>query len=145
MVLVANLMSATIKGHLPNDLRAGCTTTDKAATCQLKDRTVVFFRLFDTAEEAKAGVTSGYNIAPDGEPCPPAAPPVDTVVCRYAVGPDKGLAMFGYTAKGARRFYVCRWVPETEPLLRGEMSTENANPQDWTNLKANWTRLASTP
>jgi hypothetical protein len=53
--------------------------------------------------------------------------------------------MFSYTAKDAHRYYVSRWVPDAEPLLRGEMSSENANPLDWTTLKTNWTRLASTP
>jgi TIR domain len=153
MVLVAYLMSArrvesTIMGHLPNDLPASCTpTTDKSATCHLTDGTVVFFRLFDTAAEAQADVLNGYQIAPDGDPCPPSAPPVNTSVCRYAIEPEneKGLAMFSYTAKDANTYYVTRWVPDAEPLLRGEMSTEHANPLDWTTLKANWTGLARTP
>jgi hypothetical protein len=149
-VLVAHFMLArpvaTIMGHLPNDLRASCAaTTDKAAICHLKDGTVVFFRLFDTATEAKTAVMNGQEIAPASQPCPPSAPSVNTsVVCRYTVGPEKGLAMFGYTAKDVHRYYVSRWVPDAEPLLRGEMSTENANPLDWTTLETNWTRLART-
>jgi hypothetical protein len=149
-VLVAHFMLArpvaTIMGHLPNDLRASCaTTTDKAAICHLNDGTVVFFRLFDTATEAKTAVMNGQEIAPASQPCPPSAPSVNTsVVCRYTVGPEKGLAMFGYTAKDVHRYYVSRWVPDAEPLLRGEMSTENANPLDWTTLETNWTRLART-
>jgi hypothetical protein len=147
VVLVANLMPATIKDHLPNDLRASCTATpDKSATCHLTDGTVVFFHLFDTAAEAKAAVSNGQDIAPDSDPCPPSAPPANTsVVCRYAVGPETGVAMFGYTAKDVHRYYISRWVPDAEPQLRGEMSTKNANPLDWTTLKANWTQLAGTP
>jgi hypothetical protein len=149
-VLVAHFMLArpvaTIMGHLPNDLRASCAaTTDKAAICHLNDGTVVFFRLFDTATEARTAVMNGQEIAPASQPCPPSAPSVNTsVVCRYTVGPEKGLAMFGYTAKDVHRYYVSRWVPDAEPLLRGEMSTENANPLDWTTLETNWTRLART-
>ena len=150
-VLVALLMSvrredATIMRHLPNDLLTSCTaTTDKSATCHLTDGTVVFFRLFDTATQAITDVMNGQQIAPDNQPCPPSAPPDDTpIVCRYAVGPKKGLAMFGYTAKDVQRYYVSRWVSDAEPRLRGEMSTENADPLDWTVLEANWNRLAST-
>jgi hypothetical protein len=149
VVLVAYLMSArpAIMDHLPNDLRASCTApTDESATCHLTDGTVVFFRLFDTAAEAKADVVNGYQIASESRPCPPSDLSVNTsVVCRYAVGPEKGLAMFGYTAKGDHRYYVSRWVPAAEPRLRGQMSTKNANPVDWTALEANWTRLAGTP
>jgi hypothetical protein len=137
---------ATIMDHLPNGLRASCTAdTDKSANCQLKDGTIVLFRLFDTASEAQADVTNGYEIAPDSNPCPPSAPPVNTSVCRYAVGPEKGLAMFGYTAKDADSEYLARWVPDAEPMLRGAMSTKNANPLDWTTLETNWTQLARTP
>ena len=50
--------------------------------------------------------------------------------------------MFSYTAKDPQRYYLSRWVPDAEPLLRGEMSTKNANPLDWTTLEANWTQLA---
>jgi hypothetical protein len=139
----ARPVEATIMSRLPDDLRASCTATDKAATCHLKDGTVVFYGLFDTVTEAKEAVSNGQQIEPDGHPCPPPAPPpVNTsVVCQYAVGPEKGLAIFSYTAKGAHRYYISRWVSDAEPLLRGEMSTENANPLDWTTLEANWTRL----
>jgi hypothetical protein len=137
---------ATIMAHLPNDLRASCTArTDKAADCYLKDDTVVFFRLFDTAAEAKADVVNGHEIAPDSDPCPPSALSVNTpVLCRYAAGPEKGLAMFDFVSKGAEMYYESRWVPDSEPLLRGEMTTKNANPLAWTTLEANWKRLAST-
>ena len=148
MVLISYLRSAkpleaTIMNHLPDDLRASCAATDKAATCHLKDGTVVFYRLFDTVTEAKEDVSNGQQIEPDSHTCPPSAPPpVNTpVVCRYAVGPEKGLAMFSYAARDARRTYISRWVTDAEPLLRGEMSTKNANPLDWTTLEANWTRL----
>jgi hypothetical protein len=151
MVLVAYFMSArrveaTIMGHLPNDLRANCTATDdKSANCRLPDRTWVFFRLFDSDEEAKASVTSGAPISSDSGPCPPSALSVNIpVICRYAVGPEKksGVAMFSYTAKDTHRYYITRWVPDADPLLRGEMSSDNATPLDWTTLEANWTWLA---
>jgi hypothetical protein len=145
-VLIAFFMSGrpAIMDHLPDNLRAGCTaSTDDAANCKLADGTVVFFRLFDTAAEAEADVTNGAANVLAGQPCPPSAPSANTsVVCRYAVGSQKGTAMFGYTAKDDRRFFVSRWVPETEPLLRGEMSTETAEPLDWTTLVEDWTALA---
>jgi hypothetical protein len=136
--------AATIMGHLPNDLRASCdATTDKTATCHLIDGTVVFYRLFDTAPEAEADVVNGHEVAPENS-CLTSAPSVNTsVVCQYAVGPEKGLVTFGYTAKDPQSLYSSRWVSDAEPLLRGEMSTEHANPVDWTTLKNNWTRLAS--
>jgi TIR domain len=149
VVLVAYLMSArlveaTILGHLPENLRASCTASaDKSATCHLADGTVVFYRLFDTAAEAGANVVDENAMAPAGDSCPPSAPSVDTsVVCRYAVGSEKGVVMFSYTVKPPHSFYISRWIADAEPLLRGEMSTANASPQDWTTLQANWTRLA---
>lgn len=146
VVLVAYLISAreaTIMSHLPNDLRASCTATaDQHAKCHLTDGTVVFFHLYDTVAEANADVVNGHEMTPSSLPCPPSAPSVNTsVVCRYSVGPEKGLAMFSYTAKDPQRFYSSRWVPDAEPLLQGEMSTTN----DWNTLEANWTRLAGTP
>jgi hypothetical protein len=140
----ARLVEATIMGHLPNDLRASCTAaTDESATCHMTDGTVVFFRLFDTVAEANEDIINGHEIAPDSHPCPPSAPSVNTsVVCRYTVGPEKGLAMFSYTAKDPQRYFLSRWVPDAEPLLRGEMSTKNASPLDWTTLEADWTQLA---
>jgi len=106
---------------------------------------VVFYRLFDTAKDAQANVTNGREIAPDNS-CLASAPPVNTsLVCRYAVGPETGLAMFSYTAKDTRSYYESRWVPDAEPLLRGEMTTTNANPTDWTTLETNWNQLAGTP
>jgi hypothetical protein len=149
VVLVSYLMSArpaeaTIMGHLPDNLRTSCTASaDKSATCHLADGTVVFYRLFDTAVEADANVVDENAMAPAGDSCPPSAPSVDmSVVCRYAVGPEKGVVMFSYTVKPPHNFYISRWIADAEPLLRGEMSTANANPQDWTTLQANWTRLA---
>jgi hypothetical protein len=145
VIVVAFLVSApAIMGHLPDDLRGSCrSSADKAATCRLADGTVVFFRLFDSAAEAKADVTNGAQIASADQPCPPSALPANTsVVCRYGVGPETGIAMFGYTAKDDRRFFVARWVADAEPLLRGEMSTERADPVDWTALKDNWNHLA---
>jgi hypothetical protein len=149
MVLISYLTSArpvetTIMSSLPDDLRARCTAADKAATCHLKDGTVVFYRLFDTVTEAKEEVSIGQPIEPISHPCPPRDPPAvvnTSVVCWYAVGTDKGLAMFGYIGKGTQSYFISRWVPNAEPLLRGEMSTKNAELQDWTTLRANWTRL----
>ena len=144
MVLISYLRSArpveaTIMNHLPANLRASCAATDRAATCPLKDGTVVFYRLFDTVTEAKENVTDGQQVEPNSNPCPPPTPPpVNTsVVCRYAVGPERGLAMFSYTAKDAHRIYIARWVPDAEPRLRGEMSTENASQMDWETLEEN--------
>jgi hypothetical protein len=161
VILLVYLLSSrpdepAIVAHLPSDLRTTCTAEDKSATCHLADRTVVFYRLFGTAAEAKADVANGQPMAPAGDACPPAAPGADdgsgerssvtvAVVCRYAAGAQKGLAMFGYTAKDTSRLYVSRWVADAEPLLRGEMSTEHANPLDWTTLTTNWARLAASP
>jgi hypothetical protein len=100
---------------------------------------VVFYRLFDTVTEAKEDVSNGQPIS---DPCPPLDQPVD-IVCWYAVGPDKGLARFGYTVKGALRYYISRWVSNAEPQLRGWMSTETAEPQDWQTLQANWKQLVT--
>jgi Caspase domain len=149
LVLVAYLQmarptEATILGRLPNELRASCTANaDESATCHLTDGTIVFFRLFGTVDEAYADVVNGYETAPDGDPCPPSPPSAGApVVCRYAVGAEKGVAMFSYTVKDPERFYLSRWSPDAMPLLRGEMSTAHADPQDWATLEANWTRLA---
>jgi hypothetical protein len=144
VVLIAYLRSArpveaTIMSHLPDDLRASCTaTSDHSANCSLADHTVVFYSLFDTVDEARTNVVAQDEIAPDGDPCPPAAPPVGSpVVCRYSVGAEKGLVRFSYIAKGGQSFYLARWSPDAEPL-QGEMSTKEADPQDWKTLRENW-------
>jgi hypothetical protein len=146
VVLITFFTSArpAILAHLPDELRASCDdATDNAATCHLADGNVVFFRLFDTAAEAETAVTNGADIPPAGPPCPPPAPAANTdVVCRYAVGSENGIAMFGYTAKDQHRIFISRWVSEAEPLLRGEMSTKTAEPADWTTLEEDWTWLA---
>ena len=148
VVLISYLRSArpveaTIMNHLPGDLRASCMSTrDQSATCRLADRTVVFYSLFDTVDEARADVVEGDEIAPYGDPCPPSAPPAGIpVVCRYSVGAEKGVVRFSYTSKGGQSFYLSRWSPDGEPL-RGEMSTPHANPQDWATLRENWILLA---
>jgi hypothetical protein len=149
MVLISYLtterpVETTIMGSLPDDLRASCIAADQAATCELKDGTVVLYRLFDTATEAKEEVSNGQPIEPVSHPCPPRDPPAvvnTSVVCWYAVGTEKGLAMFSYIAKGIQNYFLSRWVSNAEPLLRGEMSTKNADVQDWATLRANWTRL----
>ena len=148
VVLISYLRSArpveaTIMNHLPGDLRASCMSTrDQSATCRLADRTVVFYSLFDTVDEARADVVEGDEIAPYGDPCPPSAPPAGIpVVCRYSVGAEKGVVRFSYTSKGGQSFYLSRWSPDGEPL-RGEMSTPHANPRDWATLRENWILLA---
>jgi hypothetical protein len=139
----ARPFQSAIMSRLPDGLRASCTATNETATCHLKDGTVVFYSLFDTVTAAKEGVSNGQPIKPDGYRCPPDdPPPINTsVVCQYAIGPENGLAMFSYTTKGTQSYYISRWVPDAEPLLRGEMSTKTANPQDWTTLVANWKEL----
>ena len=148
VVLISYLRSArpveaTIMNHLPGDLRASCMSTrDQSANCRLADRTVVFYSLFDTVDEARADVVEGDEIAPYGDPCPPSAPPAGIpVVCRYSVGAEKGVVRFSYTSKGGQSFYLSRWSPDGEPL-RGEMSTPHANPRDWATLRENWILLA---
>jgi len=148
VVLISYLRSArpveaTIMNHLPGDLRASCMSTrDQSANCRLADRTVVFYSLFDTVDEARADVVEGDEIAPYGDPCPPSAPPAGIpVVCRYSVGAEKGVVRFSYTSKGGQSFYLSRWSPDGEPL-RGEMSTLHADPQDWATLRENWILLA---
>jgi len=148
VVLISYLRSArpveaTIMNHLPGDLRASCMSTrDQSANCRLADRTVVFYSLFDTVDEARADVVEGDEIAPYGDPCPPSAPPAGIpVVCRYSVGAEKGVVRFSYTSKGGQSFYLSRWSPDGEPL-RGEMSTPHANLQDWATLRENWILLA---
>ena len=132
----------TIMGELPADLRASCSaTTDTSANC-LIDGTPVFFRLFDTAAEARTDVVKGNE--PSGTPCPPSAAPAagKSVVCGYTVGAETGTAAFSHTVKDTQRFYEVRWNPEAQPRLRGQISTENITPQDWKSLLSTWTRLA---
>ena len=107
-------------GQLPADLRASCSaSTDTSATCRLPDGTVVFYRLFDTATEARADVVNGNELAPNGTPCPPsAAPPAETpVVCSYEVGAETGVAAFSQTVQRPQRFYEVRWNPNAHPRL----------------------------
>ena len=104
---------------------------------------MVLYKLFDTAAEAKENVSNGQPIEPDGDPCPPQTQPTVDIVCWYTVESHKGLAMFSHTEKDNLSFFISRWVSNAEPRLRGEMSTETAEPQDWTTLKANWTRLVT--
>ena len=110
----------------------------------LPDGTVVFYRLFDTATEARADVVNGNELAPNGTPCPPpSAPPAETpVVCSYEAGAETGVAAFSQTVKPPERFYGVRWNPDAHPRLSGAMTTENTTAQDWESLRSNWTRLA---
>jgi hypothetical protein len=138
----------TIMGELPADLRASCSAdTDTSATCHLPDGTVVIYRLFDTAAEARADVVNGNELAPNGTPCPPSAAPAagSSVICRYAVGAETGVAAFSHTVKPPQGFYEVRWVPDAHPRLRGVMSTENTTAQDWDSLQSNWMRLVGMP
>ncbi|HEY6810659.1 MAG TPA: TIR domain-containing protein [Propionibacteriaceae bacterium] len=138
----------TIMGELPADLRASCSAeTDTSATCHLPDGTVVIYRLFDTAAEARADVVNGNELAPNGTPCPPSAAPAagSSVICRYAVGAETGVAAFSHTVKPPQGFYAVRWVPDAHPRLRGVMSTENTTAQDWDSLQSNWMRLVGMP
>lgn len=134
-----------ILDHLPSELRQSCwADTDDSATCKLTDGMLVLFRLFGTADEAHADVVNGTEPTADGEPCPPSGPSSESaVVCRYSVGSATGVVMFGRTTKGPESFYLSRWIPDAEPLLRGEMSTSDANPQDWATVQADWTQLAN--
>ena len=138
----------TIMGQLPADLRASCSaTTDTSANCLLTDGTVVFYvfyRQFDTVPEAQADVVNGKEPAPNDTPCPPpSAPAAETsIVCRYAVGAERGVAAFSHTVKEPIRIYEVRWNPEAHSRLRGVMTTEHDTEQDWEELRSNWTRLA---
>jgi tetratricopeptide (TPR) repeat protein len=134
---------ATIMGELPADLRRSCSaSTDTSATCGT-DGGVVFYRLFATPAEARAGVVNKNKLAPNGTPCPPpSAPPPETpVVCSYKAGAETGVAAFSQTVQPPQRFYGVRWSPTAHPRLRGDMTTTTA--QDWESLRSNWTRLAA--
>ncbi len=132
-----------IMGELPAYLRASCSaSTDTSATCRT-DGTVVLYRLFDTATEARADVVKGNEPAPDGTPCPPSAPHPETpVVCSYEASAETGVAAFSQTVERAVRFYEVRWSPDAHSRLRGTMTTKNNTPQDWESLRSNWMRLA---
>jgi hypothetical protein len=131
----------TIMGQLPADLRASCSAyAGTAATCRLPDGTVVLYQLFDTAAEARADVVNGNKPAPN---CPTSAPaPESTIVCRYAVGAETGVAAFSHTVLQSRGVYEVRWTPDANPRLRGVITTTNTTAQDWEILQSNWTRLA---
>jgi tetratricopeptide (TPR) repeat protein len=144
LLLIWLVRPQTIMGQLPADVRSSCSTTDNAsATCNLPDRTVVFYRLFDTASEARAYVVNGGELAPDGTPCPPSsAPPAETpVVCSYEAGAETGVAAFSQTVKAPLGFYDVRWNPGAHSRLLGVMTTKNTA-QGWERLRSNWTRLA---
>jgi hypothetical protein len=135
----------SIMGELPADLRRSCSaSTDTSATCRT-DGTVVFYRLFETATEARADVVNARELAPDGTPCPPSsAPPAETpVVCSYEAGAETGVAAFSQTVKPPERFYGVRWNPAAHPKLSGAITTKNSTAQDWENLRSNWTQLAA--
>ena len=129
-------------GELPADLRRSCSAKGTSATCLMPDKTVVFYRLFNTAAAARADVVNGKELAPNGTPCPPSALVETTIVCSYTVGAETGVAAFSQTVKPPEQFYGVRWNPAAHPQLSGAMFTKNATAQDWESLQSNWTRLA---
>ena len=64
LLLIHVLRTPPIMGQLPADLRASCSAKGTSATCLLPDKTVVFYRLFDTAAAARADVVNGNELAP---------------------------------------------------------------------------------
>ena len=65
LLLIHVLRTPPIMGQLPADLRASCSAKGTSATCLLPDKTVVFYRLFDTAAAARADVVNGNELAPN--------------------------------------------------------------------------------
>jgi hypothetical protein len=141
LLLIIYVITPPIMGQLPADLRASCSDyADTAATCRLTDGTVVLYQLFDTDLEARKDVVNGNEPEPN---CPTSAPAAgNTVVCRYAVGAETGVAAFSHTVLQSRRGYEVRWIPGPHPRLRGVITTKNTTAQDWESLQSNWTRLA---
>jgi hypothetical protein len=144
LLLIIYVITPPIMGQLPADLRASCSDyADTAATCRLTDGTVVLYQLFDTDLEARKDVVNGNEPEPN---CPTSAPAAgNTVVCRYAVGAETGVAAFSHTVLQSRRGYEVRWIPGPHPRLRGVITTKNTTAQDWESLQSNWTRLAGMP
>jgi outer membrane protein assembly factor BamD (BamD/ComL family) len=142
LLLIHVLRTPPIMGQLPPDLRASCSAKGTSATCLLPDRTVVLYRLFDSAAAARTDVVNGNELAPNGTPCPPSAPVETTIVCSYVVGAETGVAAFSQTVKLPAQFYEVRWNPNAHPRLRGVMTRDNTTAQDWESLLSNWTRLA---
>jgi tetratricopeptide (TPR) repeat protein len=144
LLLIHVLRTPPIMGQLPPDLRASCSAKGTSATCLLPDRTVVSYRLFDSAAAARTDVVNGNELAPNGTPCPPSALVETTIVCSYAFGAG-GVAAFSQTVKLPAQFYEVRWNPNTHPRLRGLMTRDNTTAKDWESLRSNWTRLAGMP
>jgi hypothetical protein len=142
LLLIYLLWTRTIMGQLPADLRPSCSAKGTSATCSLPGGNVVFYRLFDSAAEARADVVNGNELAPNGTPCPPSAMVESTIVCSYAFGAEKGVAAFSQTVKDPQQFYGVRWNPDAHSRLRGVITTRNTTAQDWESLRSNWTRLA---
>jgi tetratricopeptide (TPR) repeat protein len=144
LVLTYVLWTPPIMDQLPADLRPSCRAKGTSATCRLPDGTIVLYRLFDTAAEARADVVNGNKLAPTGTPCPPSALVETPIVCSYlvGVGAETGVAAFRQTVKPPEQFYGVRWNPATHPQLSGAMFTKNATAQDWESLQSNWRRLA---
>jgi hypothetical protein len=142
LLLIHVVRTPPIMGQLPADLRRSCSAKGTSATCLMPDKTVVFYRLFNTAAAARADVVNGKELAPNGTPCPPSALVETTIVCSYTVGAETGVAAFSQTVKLPEQSYGVRWNPESHPRLRGAMGTDNTTAQDWESLLSNWTRLA---
>jgi hypothetical protein len=142
LLLLHVLRTPPIMGQLPADLRRSCSAKGTSATCLMPDKTVVFYRLFNTAAAARADVVNGKELAPNGTPCPPSALVETTIVCSYTVGAETGVAAFSQTLKPPEHSYGVSWNPHAHPRLRGAMGTDNTTAQDWESLLSNWTRLA---
>ena len=144
VVLIFYLRSppTTLSSQLPRDLRPSCTALGTtSATCSLANGAVAIYTLYPTADDARAFVVSRYQIAPDGDPCPPAPPTSQNhdVVCKYTSGTQRGLVRFSYISNNGSPFYQALWSPDGKPVT-GTTSSKSA---DWTTLRANWTRFAS--
>ena len=86
LLLIHVLRTPPIMGQLPADLRRSCSAKGTSATCLMPDKTVVFYRLFNTAAAARADVVNGKELAPNGLPVrhPPSSRPRSSAVIRSA-------------------------------------------------------------
>ena len=147
VVLIFYLRSSptTLSSQLPRDLRPSCTALGtNSATCALANGALAIYNLYSTADDARAFVVSRYQIAPDGDPCPPAPPTSQNhdVVCKYPSRTQRGLVRFSYISNNGSPFYQAVWSPDGKPVT-GTTSSKSANREGWTTLKANWMTFAS--
>ena len=69
---------------------------------------------------SQCGRREGERAGTERNPCPPSAPAAGkSVVCPYAVGAETGMAAFSQTVKDPQRVYEVRWIPDSQPRLRG--------------------------